>query len=568
MNSKIDSEKSKGFWVITTFLLILITNGCTLSGIDNAANNKVTDNDLKAAGKIMGESLSDQNDGIISGLNDALTTISQNGFVRTSAKTASGTVQDGENNSGRGQETNIHYSYDRETGTHTLTFNRNVRHTNFTKNVTDTLQYIFTDINGKFISDPLNQRDQIETIDYKGKRDGTIETPKKNSTFSRVDTFLIDGMSDATASLSIDGVHHGQGKMMIRTDNGERLSRTYQLDVNFLNVQIDKKVVQATNSLEQGVTGTLSWELLIEKVNNGDSQVKTIRGTVEMNGNGSALLRFRDFKKLFKIQLNDGNVSDQDNEFEGIVKSVHPENNTLLLDNGRTIRLSENTVFDSDGDLTTLKQVATSIKNGRRVKAEGKGHVDGNVFVASSIKFKTEDRGEAENSNRSFEAIVKNVLPDEHQVVLQDERTILITDTTQIEYSDSLASLADVKSALDSGFRIIVDGQGIATDKDGIDLVATQIHFEKSESEETSVIEFDRSISTVNVNDSTLTLDNETTLLIDKETDIDESGDYTTLTDVNDALNAGQSIRAVGSGVKSDQDSIDIVVRQIRFEKN
>ena len=568
MSSSIISKMNKVFWFITTFLLILVTHGCTLSGIDNTQNDKITNTDLEAASQILGESLSDQRDGIISSLNDAITTISQNGFVRTSAKTLSGTIQSGADNSGRGQETNINYTYNSDTGTHTLTFNRNINHVGFTKNVSDTLKYNFTDINGDYISAPRQQRDRVETINYRGKRGGTIETPKRNSMFSRIDTFLIDGVSNATSILHIDGVHHGHGKLEIKKSNGDQLSRTYQVNINLLNIQIDKKIAESTNSLEQGVTGTLSWEMLIEKVTNGDSQVKTIRGTVEMNGNGSALLRFQDFKKLFKIQLNNGDVSDQNEEFEGIVKSVNPENLTMLLENGRTVQLSENTIFDSEGDFTTLKQAATSIQNGQRVKAEGKGHIDGNVFMASRIKFRIEDSSEEENSNLSFEAIVKNVLPDKQQVVLQDERTILITDTTQIEYSDSLASLADVKNALDSGFRIIVDGLGIETDKEGIDLIATQIHFERKDSEETSLIDFNHSISNVAIDDSTLTLDNETTLLINKETEIDVSGDYKTLTDVNDALNAGQSVLAIGNGVKSDQENIDIIARQIRFDKN
>jgi hypothetical protein len=555
---------------ITTLLLIVIAAGCTLSGIDKTTNNEITDADLQAASQILGESLSDQNDGIMSSLNDAVTTISQNGFVRTTAKNVSGSTMQGEDsNSGRGSETNITYNYDPETGTHTLTFNRNINHTDFTKSVSDTLKYIFTDINGDFISAPRQQRDRIETIDFKGNREGTIATPNKNSMFSRVDTFLIDGVSNATATLSIDGVHHGEGQMEIQKDNGDQLSRKYQVDINFLNIQIDKGAVQTNNSLEQGVTGTLSWEMVINKTNNGNSQVKTIRGTVEMNGDGSALLRFRDFEKLFRIRLNDGNVSDQDNEFEGIVESVNIERHTLQLNSGRTIRLTENTAIDPDGDLITLKQVAAVMEDGYHVKAKGKGRVNGEVFVASKIKFVTDADREGEMDQIDFEAIVHNAFPDKGLVILQDERRILLTDTTEIDDSGDYQSLAGVKEALELGYRVIIDGRGIKTDREGIDLIATSVRFKKKEeSNDATVVAFENTISSVNVDKSTLTLDNGTIILINDATDIDDSGDYQSLGGVKETMGNDQSVRALGKGLESDQDGIDLVAKIIRFEKN
>jgi len=547
-------------------LLLLVVTSCTLSGIDKTNNNEITDADLQAASQILGESLSDQNDGIMSSLNDAVTTISQNGFIRTSAKSvASNTTQGEDSNSGRGSETNINYTYDPATGTHTLTFDRNVNHTDFTKSVSDTLKYIFTDINGDFISAPRQQRDRIETIDFKGKREGTIVSPKKNSNFSRVDTFLIDGVSNATAIMSIDGVHHGQGSMEVKKDNGDQLSRNYQVDINFLNIKIDKRIVKANNSLEQGVTGTLSWQMVIEKKNNGNNAVKTIRGTVEMNGDGSALLRFKKFEKLFRIRLNDGNVSDQDSEFEGSIESVNIDHHTLQLNSGRTIKLTENTVIDPESDLTTLKQAAAVLENGGRVKAVGKGHVDGDVFVASNIKFVTET--DHQNVNEiGFEAIIHNVFPDKGQILLQDERTILVTDTTEIDDSGDYLSLVGVKEALNSGYHVIVDGKGIKTDRDGIDLIATRIRFKK---DNIDVIAFESPILEVNVDANTLTLDNgdSTVIALDDTTVVDESGDYQTLAGINEAMNADQPVKTIGKGVESDQEGIDLVARKIRFEK-
>ncbi len=472
---KISTENNCRTWGIALMVLLFMISGCSLNGIDNQ-EEEITEEDLQAAGQILGESLSDETSGVMGSLNDAVTGISSDGFVRTSSAKSLGDDED--DNSGRGRESNFSYSYDPETGTHTLSFMRSVDKPNFSKSVTDTLKYIFTDNNGAFIEFPRVNRDRIETIDYKGFREGTVNSLNRNSFFVRKDTFLIDGVSQASNILSINGVHNGEGNFEGTGEQGNMLQREYTLEINFLNVEVDKSIVQQNQSLEQGVTGTLTYELVVEKTTNGSSSSKTLRGTIEMTGDGTALLRFERFSKLFQINLDDGNVRDQDDEFEGRVQSVNTERSTFTLSNGRVVQITDDTEIESDGDLFSLEEVARALEDNIRVEAEGEGFVDGDIFVATEVEFETDD---GDDSDISFEAFISDVNLADSTVTLQDERVILITATTTIDDEGDFTDLESLKNALDQGKVVEADGRGTRSDEEGITIIALEIEFESEE---------------------------------------------------------------------------------------
>ncbi len=471
----ITSTNRKAPWALGLFALLLLISGCSISGIDKQ-DEEITQEDLQAASQIIGESLSDETSGIMGSLNDALTGISSDGFIRTTS--AKSMDDDDDDNSGRGRESNFSYSYDPQTGTHTLIFLRSVTKPNFEKSVKDTLKYIFTDNNGSFIAAPRLNRERIETIDFKGSREGTLNSPRRNSFFVRQDTFLIDGVSQASNLLFIDGVHNGEGNFRGTNDQGNTIERNYRLEINFLNVQIDKAVVRQNQSLEQGVTGTLTYEMTVEKTNNGSSSTKTIRGTVEMNGDGTALLRFDRFQKLFQINLDDGDVRDQDDEFEGMVTSVNIDNGTFTLSGGRIVRMTDETTIEDDGDLFSLQEVADALQSEKRVEAEGDGFVDGDVFVATSVKFEMEDDDDGVVGELNFDAFISSVSPEDSTVTLQDERVIKLNENTVIDDSGDLMDLESVQNALNQGQTVAADGTGLKSDEEGISIIATKIEFE------------------------------------------------------------------------------------------
>lgn len=483
MKTITSAYKKKTSWALSLIALLLVVTGCSISGVDKQ-DEEITQEDLEAASQIIGESLSDETSGIMGSLTDAITGISSDGFIRTTS--AKSLNDDDDDNSGRGRESNFSYSYDPQTGTHTLIFLRSVTKPNFSKSVKDTLKYIYTDNNGSFIAAPRLNRERIETIDFKGSREGTLRSPSRNSFFVRQDTFLIDGVSQASDLLFIDGVHNGEGNFERTNDQGNTMERNYRLEINFLNVQIDKAVVRQNQSLEQGVTGTLTYEMIVEKTNNGSSSTKTIRGTVEMNGDGTALLRFERFQKLFQINLDDGDVRDQDDEFEGRVTSVNIDNSTFTLAGGRVVRITDETTIENDGDLFSLQEVADALQSGKRVEAEGDGFIEGDVFVATQAKFEMEDDDDGVEGELDFDAFISAVSLENSTVTLQDERVIKITDNTVIDDSGDFMDLESVQNALNQGQTVAADGEGVESDEEGITILASKIEFELEDSDDDS----------------------------------------------------------------------------------
>lgn len=470
---------------IIAFTLVLVSatfTGCTLSGIDGDLNSTVTEQDLEVASQILGESLSADNSGLILSMNDAVTTVSRSDFTDEGALAKSqNPPPELLDDSGRGRENNYSYSYDPETGIHTVSFKRIIDRPLFSKEVTDTLHYIFTDNSGAFIERPRAQQERIETINFNGHREGNVETSRRTSAFVRKDTLLINGVSAASPILQIDGVHNGNGNMRIERTNGDFLERFYQLEINFLNIEIDKELSQ--NGLEQGVTGTLSWEMNISRNNNGEESSKTIRGTIEMNGDGTALLRFRNFLQVFQINLNDGDVKDSDREFEGQVVSVDLNPGSFTLRSGQRIFVNGQTNID-DSDFSSLSEVQRALENEVLVWAEGDIKKNGNRYLAAEVEFKRQDDNNdntPKNETREFEETVNSVNIPQKTFTIAGDVVVRITRDTKIENDGDLRSLQQVNAALAQGSSVKAEGTAILPENNsGADLVAVSVSFERN----------------------------------------------------------------------------------------
>lgn len=461
-----------GSWL----LLIIMANGCTLN-IDGNSNDIITEADIEAAGQILGGSLSSDNSGIVLSIDDALTMISDN---NTKAKSTSSTIYQTEDRSGRGDEIDYRYSYDSQSGIHTVSFRRYVQQLSFSKSVTDTLKYIFMRANGDFIESPRQDQEFVETIDFAGHRVGTLETPRKKLAFSRQDTFLINGISDTSPTLTIGGVHRGKGTVEINRTNGNTINRSYQLKIDFLNIELNKTAIDTSRTLKHGITGTLNWQMAIHRNSNEKSGTKTIRGTISLNQDGTALLRFRDHMKLFQINLENGEVKDQEKEFEGRVHSVDLNNQSIILVSGRTIHFTNNTEFDDD-EYTSLQAVANALNNDINVWAEGEGNMHNGQFLASDVEFETEEDDDTDYID--FEALVSSVNLDARTFTLANDIIVRVNDQTAFDDSGDYHSLQAVADGLSQGIEIIADGEAVrSADNVEFDLTAIVVEFKDENS--------------------------------------------------------------------------------------
>lgn len=301
--------------------------------------------DVDMATRIVAESLSDQNDGAIAALTDALTLVGPTGLVRL---TGTG-LPDTAGTSGRGLETGFTYSFQADSAIHQAQFSRSVVKPGYGKSVTIRTRHRYVEPGGV-----------LDGMIFNGFRSGTILTDLVSSTFSRTDQWAVTGLSPSSTTLSIDGWHRGEGTLgMVR----------YTIDIRFLNIAIDRTLALATKSLSQGVTGTMTYAVRLERSDLASPLVKTLNGTVEFRGDGTALMRYGTVADAPRtLSVNNGKPL-EDDEFEGVVDRV--EGRQIVLTNGDRIDIPTDAVIDPDGDYLTLSEVAAAVAKGVRVKAEG-----------------------------------------------------------------------------------------------------------------------------------------------------------------------------------------------------
>ncbi|MEX0823016.1 MAG: DUF5666 domain-containing protein, partial [Balneolaceae bacterium] len=412
-------------------------------------DNNLTDEELLIASQIIGESLSDESEGLFSSLNEAFTIPAESGFSPSAAKVGnfSGNTLNASATYDSTQS-NYSYSYDPETGIHSVSFLRSVNQPNFAKETSSELAYIFYDFNGEFIAAPRMENERIETVDYSADRSGFIETPRKNSSYQRTGRFLTDGLSSGSDIIQIDGTHEGSGQFTATRLNGDQIERSYSLTIDFLNVQISKTNMNETPTLQRGVTGAVAYEMIITRTVNGNESTKTVNGTVEFNGDGTALLRFRDILDIFRIKLDDGRVFEED-EFEGYIQSVDLARNSFTLFSGQQILMTSNTEIDEDSDLSSLEEVESALNSGYQVEAEGEvNRRDDGVYVAEEVEFELED------DELEFEEDVESVNLDENSFTLKDGMTLYITDRSKINDDSDYKTLQEVSDALNNGLTV------------------------------------------------------------------------------------------------------------------
>lgn len=454
--------------LVALFSATCVFTACSIDSLETS-NNELTQEELEITSQIIGESLSNQNDGIISSLNDAFVIPSVDG-MNSSAKVA-GVAENSEYNDTTNTDSDYTYSYDPETGIHSVSFLRSVNQPSLSKEASVELSYIFYDIDGGFIEFPRAEKDRIETVDYTAEKSGSIETPRKNSSYTRNDQFLADGLSSGSNTIQIDGIHEGTGQFEINRANGDLITRSYTLSIDFLNVQIDKERTQQGQNLQSGVTGAVAYEITINRSVNGEESTKTVNGTIEFNGDGTALLRFRDFLDIFRIKLDDGRVY-EDDEFEGYVQSVNLDESSFTLFSGQKIYITDNTEFD-DGDFRTLDEVADALDRGANIEAEGDvNRRDDGTYVATEVEFELED------DDFEFEGYVESVDLETSTFTLTDGMTLYVTDRTKFDDED-YESLAEVSEALENSIRIEAEGEFIPED-DGT-LLAIEVEFESDD---------------------------------------------------------------------------------------
>ena len=531
--------------------VILLFSGCSINDSNTTTSEDLTDEELEVAGQIIAESLSDQKDGIFASLNDAFTLPSSNGFnqgVQASKLYSSAVFNAAASNEASESESNYSYTYDPATGQHMVSFSRSTNRPNFSKETSADLEYIYLNSGGDYIASPRIENEEIETIDYIGTRSGSIITPNQNSSYQREDQFMIQGLTGGAELLTIDGLHSGSGSYRAIRGDGTEIERDYELTVEFLDVAINNSTVETNGTLEKGVTGALAYEMVIAKTVNSEESIKTVNGTIEFNGDGTALLRFRNILEDFKIQLGNGDILGDD-EFNGFVRGVNANEDTFTLFNGQTYLITGDTEFTDGSELMDLNEIGSTLENNIRVVTSGRFTQDEagtNLVRSVSFNYEREDV--------EFKDHVESVDLENRSFTLNNGMVLFINDGTEIDDDDGLTSLVAVQSALAAGN--IIEAEGDFDPAPNGTNVVSEVSFEFDEQEFESFVEL------VDTENSTFTLADGKTYQTNESTNFDD--DITSIGQLKTVFDGGLKIKAEGEYYFDDRGNRNVI--EVEFE--
>lgn len=528
--------------LLLLIILVPVLQQCSVDSFESR-NNVLTDQESQFAGQIIGESISENQSGLLSAFSEAFAVPSASELMPGTATISTGSFRN---------LNDYQYEFNPATGIHHVTFSREVTDTVSSTMSDFELQYLFLDRNGNVIEDPVHQQHEIETLEYLANRTGEIQAGSKTSIFTRTDQLSVDGLSSGTEILRLDGFHTGEGIFRQTLLNGDQVEREYLLDINFLDIRINKPIVELNRNFRKGVNGALSYESTIRQVDSGASESKIVNGTIQLNGDGTALLRFREQFDTFRLKLDRGEVFDED-EFEGRISQVDTQQQIFTLTNGQRIQINDQTEIE-DGDFMSLDTIAAALDNGARITAEGdyfKPDENRNLWIATEVEFELE--------SNEFEDIVEQIDLNQKSFTLANGDRFFWNESSEIEFENGFDSIEDVAEAINNGLPILAEGDFY------IDL-ATGNRIVKDVEFELDLDEFDHEIVSVDLEQQQFTLENGNTVLIIEQTDIVADGDFSTLQEVKDAMDEGKVVGAEGKYYFDSNENIWIAVEVEFFD--
>ncbi len=503
----------------------------------------LTDDETLLTGQIVGESISENRSGMLSVFPEAFAIPTESGFTQGPSLLSAGSFRN------LGDYT---YEFDSASGEHRVAFSTMKDQELLQSSASHTLIYRFLDRNGDTLAHPDQQRQQIETVFFDASRSGNIQTDGRSSFYTRSDQLFIDGLSSASDVLTLDGFHSGEGTFRLHPPGGTAIEREYQLDINYLDIRIQKEVVQNNRNFRSGVNGALSYESTVRQAHNGASESKIVNGTLELNGDGTALLKFREQFDTFRLRMDNGEVFDED-EFEGRVVGVDLPDQIFTIANGQRIQITDETELD-DGDFRTLQEVASAVDRGVRVIAEGdyyQPEEEVNLWIATEVEFELE--------SNEFEDLVASVSLSRNAFTLRNGDEFFLADRSEVEFDDDdLSSFEDVANAVDDGMPVEAEGEFYIDAETGRRVVR-EVEFELV------LDEFEGDVVAVDLAEDTFTIDEGRVIKITEQTEIVDDGDYLSLEEIAAALEEGEEVEAEGKGYLDASTGYFIAV-EVEFE--
>ncbi len=304
---------------LVALLLVFAAAGCDSLNNEEPEVAALSQEDLEAASSILAESLSDQNEGLMANLNDMTADI---GATRLSYSNRNFWSNPGLRPC-RGEDRSYDRTYDDTTGVHAINYTRNVESATCSKDVEVNLNYTFTNEDGEYIEFPRLERDDIASIAFEGSRVGSGSYESRRGaravTFNHAGEWNLTGLQTDVATLTGSQANSGsfEHTRQDTSGNAQTQSGTYNLEFSTVDVTIATDDDSDDTELESQITGTIQYTMTMEKTVNGETEMQDVEGTIELEGNGRAVLRFLGLRKIYRVTLRDGDITDTDGETGG-----------------------------------------------------------------------------------------------------------------------------------------------------------------------------------------------------------------------------------------------------------
>jgi hypothetical protein len=292
--------------LLAVVVVVLVSiSGCDLGNEETS----VEEVDLEVAAAVITESLVEQSEGMFADLTDMSADVTQHGIAYQNPRFGRGVA----NRARRGGMTDFSKSYDPETGWHTIAYERSVVTPNFVKSMEALIRHRYMDAGGLYLEHPRDAAN-LNRIEYEGRRAGTTSTNgemrvSREQQFERTAEWTLNGLA-SDAPLTFGGhQEHFAHVRLVRPVAGPS-ERTVTIAMQLDNATIDQDVAREAG-LEHAVTGTIRYTLTIVYDWARQSGERQIEGTIDLAGDGQAILRFNGLREAFIIGLNSAETQRQ-----------------------------------------------------------------------------------------------------------------------------------------------------------------------------------------------------------------------------------------------------------------
>lgn len=278
-------------------MAVLFAGYACTDTVSNTDEQQNTEEEFNAVTTIVADAISDQSEGFMASLYDLTAKLGENGLQYRNNRN---------NRPWTGPFSNYGHTYDPETGIHTIKYRRGFIRNDVSKLLEVELQYLFLDADNGFIEKPVMDKHLIETIGFNGVKSGHHTGPMRSSEFERNANWLLEGFGASSPVMTLAGNQSHYGSMSFQGPENS-FSRVFTMDFNLVDITIEKPSGDGED-LEYLVTGLIEYEMEVTTIRNGNEVTRTHSGTIELNGDGTALLRVLGFQNIVRLHLATGQV--------------------------------------------------------------------------------------------------------------------------------------------------------------------------------------------------------------------------------------------------------------------